>query len=252
MFSTMQSLKAFFLWGPGSVIHGTGTAAIDRLGGLIKGMRFTGITFLTGALAICALPPFNGFVSEFLIYSGAFSGSSFEGWDFIVAALAIVSLAVIGGLALLCFTKAVGTVFLGEPRTVQAEKVHECGSCMRLAMGLLACFCLVIGLFPAIVVVPLAAVSAALLKTNDIPMADLMALCHNITLGAAVFLSITMALMVLRSCLYRGKQVDAAPTWGCGFYPRYSAHPIHRHLLRRSGAGIFWSCRTAARGLRRP
>ncbi|MBN2428765.1 MAG: hydrogenase [Deltaproteobacteria bacterium] len=209
--------KSLLFMGAGSVIHGTGTAAIDRLGGLMKGMKFTGIAFLTGALSICALPPFNGFVSEFLIYSGAFSGSSFEGWDFILAALAIVSLAVIGGLALLCFTKAVGTVFLGEPRTVQAEKVHECGRCMRLSMTLLACFCLVIGLFPAIVVEPLAAVTGALLKTNDIPMGDLLAFCDNITLGAILFLGLTIVLMILRSWLYRGKQVDAAPTWGCGF-----------------------------------
>jgi len=209
--------KSLLFMGAGAVIHGTGSPAIDRLGGLIKGMKFTGTAFLAGSLAICALPPFNGFVSEFLIYGGAFLGSFFEGPDFLVSALAIVSLAVIGGLALACFTKAVGTVFLGEPRSPEATRNHECGKFMRLSMAALTLSCLAIGIFPAIIVRPLTGVTATILKTAEIPRTELLDLCHHISLGAAIFLALTLLVFMFRQYLYRGKEIHSGPTWGCGF-----------------------------------
>jgi hydrogenase-4 component B len=80
-------------------------------------MKVTGMTFLIGSLAISGLPPFNGFVSEFFIYMGGFRGIAVRSPAFVLSLLAIVSLAVIGGLALACFTKVVGVVFQGEPRS---------------------------------------------------------------------------------------------------------------------------------------
>jgi hydrogenase-4 component B len=203
--------------GAGAVLHGTGTPAIDRLGGLLKKMNFTGIAFFIGSMAICALPPFNGFVSEFLIYRGAFDGSFLEGSDFLFAVLAIVSLAVIGGLALACFTNAAGIVFLGEPRTQDAEKAHECGQLMRFSMALLALTCLAIGLFPEIVVMPLAVMTSTLLTLAEIPTAYLLDFCRNISLGAAVFLGLILLVFIFRKYLYRGKEPTRGPTWGCGF-----------------------------------
>jgi hydrogenase-4 component B len=114
--------KSLLFMGAGMVLHQTGTRLIDSLGGLIKKMRVTGTTFLVGSLAISGLPPFNGFVSEFLVYMGGFNGVALAGSDFALSLLAIVSLAVIGGLALACFTKVVGVVFQGEPRSDAARE----------------------------------------------------------------------------------------------------------------------------------
>jgi len=122
--------KSLLFMGAGIVIRKTGTSSIDALGGLLKNMKITGITFLIGSLAISGLPPFNGFVSEFLIYLGGFKGVALDKTAFVLSLLSIISLAVIGGLALACFTKVVGVVFQGEPRSHAAEDVDEKGLTM--------------------------------------------------------------------------------------------------------------------------
>ncbi len=137
--------KSLLFLGAGSVLHATGTRAIDRLGGLIKSMPVTGAAFLVGAAAICALPPLNGFVSEFLVYSAAFNSvaAGTQVWGGMVV---IGGLALIGGLAAACFTKAFGVVFLGEPRSRDAVGVHEAPLSMCWPMATLAALCLAIGL----------------------------------------------------------------------------------------------------------
>ena len=127
--------KSLLFMGAGMVLHKTGTRSIDALGGLLKNMKITGVTFLIGSLAIAGLPPFNGFVSEFFIYMGSFRGIAVESPVFVLSLLAIVSLAVIGGLALACFTKVVGVVFQGEPRSQSARDVDEKGPAMLAAHG---------------------------------------------------------------------------------------------------------------------
>ena len=125
--------KSLLFLGSGSVLHATGAREIDHLGGLLKSMPTTGATFLVGSAAISGLPPLNGFVSEFLIYFAAFSLLGAVGIPVIMAALAvIVSLALIGGLAAACFTKAFGTIFLGQSRSSHAGHAHEAGPCMRV------------------------------------------------------------------------------------------------------------------------
>jgi len=113
--------KSLLFMGAGMVLHSAGTRSIDALGGLLKRMKITGTCFIIGSLAISGLPPFNGFVGEFFIYMGGFKEVGLNSSAFIMAILAIVSLAVIGGLALACFTKVVGVVFQGEPRTRAAD-----------------------------------------------------------------------------------------------------------------------------------
>ena len=122
--------KGLLFLGAGAVIHATGTRDIDHLGGLIRRMPWTAAMFLTGSVAICGLPPLNGFVSEFLIYVGAFAGIGLPGIS-VWGAATIAGLAMIGGLAAACFTKAFGIVFLGEPRNDQARHGHEVGWAMR-------------------------------------------------------------------------------------------------------------------------
>ncbi|NLC71758.1 MAG: hydrogenase [Desulfuromonadaceae bacterium] len=209
--------KSLLFFGAGSVMHGSHTLEMDRLGGLMKRMRFTGLAFLIGSLAICGLPPFNGFVSELLIYVSAFRGSTLEGGDFLFAVMAVVSLAVIGGLAVACFTKVIGIVFLGEPRSIAAGEVHESKLSMKLAMMIPALACIIIGLAPMFLIRPISATTLQLLGRAAFPGADLRPVYINISFGAAVFLGIIVLILGLRTLLYRGKDIVQAPTWGCGF-----------------------------------
>jgi formate hydrogenlyase subunit 3/multisubunit Na+/H+ antiporter MnhD subunit len=147
--------KGLLFLGAGCVLRAAATREIDRLGGLLRRMPWTGACFLVGAAAIAGLPPLNGFVSEFLIYLGAFRGAvgAAGAATVIVPALATIgALALIGGLAAACFTKAFGIVFLGEPRTAAAEAAHEAGAAMRGPMVALAAACVIIGLLPRVAI----------------------------------------------------------------------------------------------------
>lgn len=210
--------KSLLFMGAGVVLQKTGTRSIDALGGLIKNMRITGVTFLVGSLAISGLPPFNGFVSEFLVYFGGFKGIGLDKTAFVLSIMAIVSLAVIGGLALACFTKVVGVVFQGEPRSPMAENVDEKGSSMLIAMLVLAIACFVIGVFPRIfIIMAIKGVSALGLGYERIPLEPFLQLTGNITLAAAVFFTVFVVVLMIRSLLYKGKSLGRSGTWGCGF-----------------------------------
>jgi hydrogenase-4 component B len=210
--------KSLLFMGAGMVLHQTGTRAIDILGGLIKRMRVTGTTFLIGSLAISGLPPFNGFVSEFLVYMGGFNGVALVGSDFALSLLAIVSLAVIGGLALACFTKVVGVVFQGEPRSDAARNAEEKGIMMLVPMIVLAAACIIIGVFPTLfMTLALKAVTSVGLGYGRIPLEPFVSMAGNITRGAFLFFAVLLMVLALRSLLYRGKSITRSGTWGCGF-----------------------------------
>ncbi len=153
--------KSLLFLGAGAVVHSTGTRDIDHLGGLIKSMRWTAVTFVIASAAISGLPPFNGFVSEFLIYIAGFSGVRAGAPGTVILAIAVGGgLAMIGGLAAACFAKAFGVVFLGAPRSSHATHAEEVGAAMRWPMAALAAACLGIGLLaPAVVKLVLPAVS---------------------------------------------------------------------------------------------
>ncbi len=120
--------KGLLFLGAGAVAHATGTRDLDLLGGLSKRMPWVAGAFIVGAVAIVGLPPLNGFASEFLIYLGAFRGEARLAPDRAVPCLLVIgALALIGGLAAVCFTKVVGVVFLGEPRTERAATAHRPG-----------------------------------------------------------------------------------------------------------------------------
>ena len=209
--------KSLLFMGAGMVVHQTHTRAIDRMGGLLKGMRITGTTFIIGSLAISALPPFNAFVSEFLIYLSAFQGLPLDGTTFSLGLLAIIGLAVIGGLALACFTRVVGVVFQGEPRSAAAEDVKEHGSTMLLAMIILAAACLFIGVLPGLFVPLAIKATASMGLTESVSVEPFLELTGNITRVAAMLCGGLVAAILLRLALYRRKSVTRAGTWGCGF-----------------------------------
>jgi hydrogenase-4 component B len=193
---------------------------IDHLGGLAKSMPRTALCFLIGAVAICGLPPLNGFVSEFLIYLGLFGtlgadgGTSYAG-----AALAAPGLALIGALAVACFVKVYGAVFLGRARTEHAHHAHESGPTMIGPMVVLAACCFVIGLAPGLTAPILAqgvAVWAPELKDVGPRLAALAPLAWITAMGVALLAALALTGGILWRRL-RTTGVATGPTWACGY-----------------------------------
>ena len=192
---------------------------IDHMGGLAKRMPATATCFLVGAVAICGLPPLNGFVSEFFIYLGMFRGVlTGNGAAVPILALAAPALALIGALAVACFVKVYGIAFLGTPRTTAAE-AREANALMLVPMAIIAFFCLFIGIAP-IVVVPLLektifsfnpeiAISAPRLS-QAAPMAWL-------SWGALALIGIIACLVIIYRQRLRKSTVTTSETWGCGY-----------------------------------
>jgi formate hydrogenlyase subunit 3/multisubunit Na+/H+ antiporter MnhD subunit len=214
--------KGLLFLGAGAVIHGTGTGELDRQGGLMKRIPVTAVTFLVGAIAISGLPPLNGFVSEFLIFLGAFEEETLSGASGAFPALAVIgSLALIGGLAAACFTKAFGIVFLGEPRTDAARDARETGWLMRIPLIVLAACCLLIALFAHPIVQSLEPVlqtvtgkSADVIKTHlDAALSPL----SSVVTAVVAVLVLTIVLAIVRRSLLAGRDVSESPTWDCGF-----------------------------------
>jgi hydrogenase-4 component B len=141
--------KSLLFLGAGSVLQATGTREMSRLGGLWRVMPWTASLFALGAVAISGLPPLNGFVSEWLVYLGMF-GAANQPAPVVAAVPAVILLAMTGALALACFVKVCGVVFLGAARTPEAARAHECGGGMRGPMLVLAAACVAIGLAPAL------------------------------------------------------------------------------------------------------
>src|SRR5438876_3400950 len=141
--------KALLFLGAGAVLHATHTRNMEEMGGLAKRMPQTAFCFLIGAVAISALPPLNGFVSEWLTYQSLLQG--FGTTDSLVRLMFPLSgamLALTGALAAACFVKAFGITFLAQPRSQHAANAHEVAPPMLLGMGLLTAACVFLGLFP--------------------------------------------------------------------------------------------------------
>jgi hydrogenase-4 component B len=218
--------KGLLFLGAGAVAQGAGTREIDRLGGLLKRMPWTGVTFLIGAAAISGLPPLNGFISEFLIYLGAFGAIQGRPAECVLGITVIGALALIGGLAAACFTKAFGVVFLGEPRTPEASKAHEASWWMRLPMAFLALACLGIGLSGGVVLgflgPVIAQVSGAPAAITASQLSSISSLLFLAAMGSGCLITLILALAWMRKSLLRARQIGSAVTWDCG-YARPSA-----------------------------
>ncbi len=214
--------KGLLFLGTGAVAHATGTRDINLLGGLLKVMPWVGSTFLLGSIAIVGLPPLNGFVSEFLLYSAAFRGmQSFTGMTAAVLLGVIAGLSLIGGLAAACFTKAFGMVFLGEPRTDYTGHPHEPGLCMRLPLLALAGGCIALSFFSPTIIAALTpslesitGLSSTLINTVLAPTKSALAFVVMMSFLLVVFVA---ALMGLRHWLLAKLPVNSSVTWDCGF-----------------------------------
>lgn len=155
--------KSLLFLGAGSVVSQTHTHNIEEYGGLIKSMPYTAFFFLIGSLAISALPPFNGFASEWFTYQSLFAGLLIKSTVVKVSfALAIASLAFTGGLAAACFVKAFAITFLAKPRSKESEAAKESPFAMKFGMAVLALLCLVLGVFAGFITPHLQLISTSL------------------------------------------------------------------------------------------
>ena len=220
------AFKGLLFLGAGSVLHATHTCNMEALGGLIKRMPWTALFFLIGAAAISALPPLNGFVSEWLVFQALLGGFQIPNPEMaLVMPLAVGMLALTSGLAAACFVKAFGITFLAIPRSSAAEQAHEAAWPMRAGMALLAGLCVVLGVAPFAVMPYLSRIVAGLdgLSTVPVTFTFNLSLQSPAAIGQmsptliAVGLLVILGLipLVMRLCrVNRALRISA--TWGCG------------------------------------
>ncbi|MBK8882456.1 MAG: hypothetical protein IPN67_08755 [Bacteroidales bacterium] len=216
--------KSLLFFSAGNVLQATHTVNIERLGGIIKRMPQTSLLFLVAALAICGLPPLNGFISEFLIFGGLYN------WLYSASLLSLIAivfslggLVLIGGLALLCFTKAFSVVFLGNQRSTFNSEINETGFWQLIPMYMTVIFMMFIGLFPSIFI------NALQIPVNQFTH-DVVFNLNLIKVGALDslktlnwlflgFILLVLLILWLRKIQSRKKLIERGLTWGCGYSP---------------------------------
>lgn len=209
--------KSLLFFGAGNILSQTHTTSLDALGGLAKQMPMTALLSLVGVVAICALPPLNGFVSEILIYLGMLDGIA-SGSNVLASAAGLIALALIGGLVVMAFTKLYGTVFMGSPRTHEVAEATEVDNYRIVAMALPLLGIVLVGLFPqgAIGVVVRAAEFFLRIPTDAggyLLSPALTGVCRT----AWLLVAVVGVLVWWRSHLLKGRKIRSGSTWGCGF-----------------------------------
>ncbi len=225
------SFKGLLFLGAGSVLHATHTRNMEELGGLIKRMPWTALGFLIGAAAISALPPLNGFVSEWLIFQALLGGFNIPVPEVaVLMPVAVGMLALTSGLAAACFVKAFGITFLAISRSPEAVHAHEAPLAMRVGMAILALACVGLGLAPFIVVPLLGGVLSGLGSLPDTRAAFTLNLALQTQAEFGQPLTGTMSptvvglgllgILVLVPVVMWGLRVNrnlrVGDTWGCG------------------------------------
>jgi hydrogenase-4 component B len=237
--------KALLFLAAGSVLHATGTREIDQLGGLAARMPRTAGAFSLGAVAICGLPPLNGFVSELLVYLGLMRTlGSDRLWG--VGAVVAPALALIGTLAVACFAKAYGAVFLGHARSGRTAGAHDPGFAMLGPMAALALACLAIGLAPA-AIAPVVEHAAAAWAPDTAraaaPIASLAPL-HVLSVTGAALLLLLGACAAWLARRSRGAPVASGPTWDCGYAAPSARMQYTASSFAQTLVGLFaWALR---------
>ena len=200
-------LKGALFLGAGSILRQTGTLDLDKMGGLMRRMPFTGTLFTLNAIGLAGLPPFNGFIGELAIYIGAFAMIATGNTALIIAGfVAAIALALSGGLAVAAYAKAIGGALLGLPRTREAAEATETPRRMWISMALLTLL------------------SIAMIPASIYFLRYYANAYHTTTLtGAAIaggeLVALTIALLLLRRfACPRGCIVTKSPTWDCGYH----------------------------------
>ncbi len=219
--------KSLLFFGSGAVLTATGERDMEKLGGLIHGMPLTAFTFLVGCMAISALPPLNGFVSEWLVFQAILLSPDVPSWGiklFVPAVGAMLALS--AALAAACFVKAFGVTFLGRPRTIVASGAQEVDRWSLAAMFVFASLCLLIGIIPAPIIDALAPavkmlVAARMPIQSAEPWLSIVPIAESRSSynGLLVFVFITIATLAAIEIIHRfaSRAVRRGPAWDCGF-----------------------------------
>ena len=219
--------KSLIFFGSGAVLTATSERDIEKLGGLIHRMPMTALAVLGGAAAISALPPWNGFVSEWLTFQTILLSPELPQWGlrlFVPATGALLALSV--ALAAACFVRFYGITFLGRPRSTAAAEARETDFWSRGVMLALALLCLLIGLLPGYMIDLMAPVTQGLLGTHMPPQSSAAWLslvpineARSSYNGLLIFLFITASSLLAAYAIHRlaSKTTRRAPIWACGF-----------------------------------
>ncbi|RVD62023.1 MAG: hydrogenase 4 subunit B [Mesorhizobium sp.] len=219
--------KSLLFFGAGAVLTATGERDTEKLGGLIHRMPLTSFAFLVGCVAISALPPFNGFVSEWLAFQAILQSPDLPQWGLKVMVPAVGGLlALSAALAAACFVKAFGITFLGRPRSAAVEPAHEVDRYSLTAMFSLAALCLLAGIVPGLVIDGLSSVTLPLIGSRmPVQMAQPwlsivpIATSRSSYNGLLVFLFIAFSASAAAYVIHRfaSHAIRRGPAWGCGF-----------------------------------
>lgn len=219
--------KSLLFYCAGSVYNQCHTRDVNELGGLVKKMPTTSLLFLFASIAICGLPPLNGFVSEFLIYKGFLSGLDQNIYTSILFIGGVIGLTLTGGLAVFCFTKAFGIVFLGAARTNKTVNAQEVGSSMLLPKFLIAIPMVIIG-FSSFALMPvIESIAKMYLPEGVVEPSNLVSpLLQPLSLSLGVFILLLVVVFAWRALQQKSVSISSGPTWGCG-YPALT--PEHQY-----------------------
>jgi hydrogenase-4 component B len=211
--------KSLLFYSAGSVISQVHTQNIEKMGGLMRYMPYTAWAFLIGSIAISGLPPLNGFISEFLIFTSLFTGiGNPEFYPLIIIFIAMLSLVLIGGLALLCFTKVFSVVFLGQPRSIYPEKPVEAKNIMLISKLLPVVPIILIGILPFLIIKPLMSLTGSIFGfAGTIPADSFFQPMKYVSLSAVSLLSLIVLVLIIRKMVVRNRKILTGPTWGCGY-----------------------------------
>jgi formate hydrogenlyase subunit 3/multisubunit Na+/H+ antiporter MnhD subunit len=246
--------KSLLFFGAGAVLTATGERNMENLGGLIHRMPLTSFAFLVGCVAISALPPFNGFVSEWLAFQAILQSPDLSQWGLKVMVPAVGGLlALSAALAAACFVKAFGITFLGRPRTVAVERAHEVDRYSLTAMFILAALCLLAGVLPGLVIDGLSSVTLPLIGSRmPVQMAQPwlsivpIAASRSSYNGLLVFLFIAFSASAAAYVIHRfaSHAIRRGPAWACGFpdvvpSSQYTAVSFAQPIRRVFGTFVF-------------
>ena len=236
--------KSILFQAAGNVYRAAHTLRLESLGGLVKKIPQSTFLFLLAALAISGFPPFNAFISEFLLYSGLYHGAIHASTiTSIMLLLATLALVMISGMTMFCFIKAFGVVFLGTARNPPSDQaVHESPGDV-IAMYLTAIPILLIGIFPASIVNILHEV-VRLFDPDINPVANVSILLslQQVSRAVLLFLAITLTILLIRYWISSRRSIALSATWGCGYggetsRMQYTGNSFSR-MFRRLAAPI--------------
>ena len=246
--------KSLLFFGSGAVLTATGERDMEHLGGLIHRMPLTAFAFLTGCVAISALPPLNGFVSEWLTFQAILLSPDVPSWGIKLIVPAVgAMLALSAALAAACFVKAFGVTFLGRPRTPAAEGARETDPASLAAMFAFAALCLIAGIFPGFVIDGLAPVTQSLVggrmpAQSTIPWLSIVPVAESRSSynGLLVFSFIAIATLAAAEIIHRfaSRSLRRGPAWACGYFDaspaiQYTAGSFAQPIRRVFGDVVF-------------